>query len=304
MKIYRLYEATCTGKSNLPSRVHYKINKAIVNMLYPIFSRCEYGLDGNHNVIVSLTSYPARIGTVHLTIKTILNQIYKPRAIILWLSKDQFPNGLKDLPSKLTRLQQYGLSIRFCDNIYPHKKYYYSMKENPDSAIVTVDDDAYYPENLLLNLVRTYERYPNAVCCYWAHRFIPDVEGSEYPCSKWQPEIEGYEPSHTIIPTGVGGVLYPPHSLDNEVFNLDAIKECALRTDDMWLKTMALLNKTKAVRVHLPARIPFSVVQTQKSGLYYENIKNNNNSSVSWNKLMDRYPSCKELIMKEFKNDL
>lgn len=303
MKIQKLYEATCSESNNWINKVHYKINKAIVNYLYPLLSKTEYGLDESHNVIVSLTSYPARIGTVHLTVKTLLNQTYKPKQIVLWLSTDQFPNGMDDLPQTLTGLRKYGLSIRFCENIYPHKKYYYTMLENPEASVITVDDDVFYPENLVERLVQTSERFPNTVCCYWAHRFELGEDDSVFSYAKWELETKGFEPSDLIIPTGVGGVLYPPHSLNKEVFDLDAIREDALRTDDLWLKVMGLLNNTKAVRISLPARIPFSVVQTQKTGLYYENVKNNNNSSESWNKLMVRYPYCKDKLISEYKKE-
>ena len=41
-------------------------------------------------VVVSLTSYPKRIGTVWITIETLLRQNVKPDVIILWLAKSQF----------------------------------------------------------------------------------------------------------------------------------------------------------------------------------------------------------------------
>ena len=52
-------------------------------------------------LIVSLTSFPARINTVHQVIESLLNQTKKADKIILWLAPEQFPNGEKDLPEKL-----------------------------------------------------------------------------------------------------------------------------------------------------------------------------------------------------------
>ena len=52
----------------------------------------------NQKIIVSLTTYPKRIGTIWLTIETLMRQRVKPDEIILWLAQSQFPNGLKDLP--------------------------------------------------------------------------------------------------------------------------------------------------------------------------------------------------------------
>ena len=298
MEIQKLYEATLSTNENTINKLHYKINKALVNLFYPKFGRCGYGLDNDHNVIISLTSYPARIDTIYLTIRTLLNQTYKPKGVYLWLSDDQFPEREKSLPDSLLELQKYGLSIKFCDNLYPHKKYYYTILENPDSAVVTVDDDVFYPENMLQRLVETAEKYPDTVCCYWAHRVHPGNDAESLSYAKWSLEKEGYEPSYGIIPTGVGGVLYPPHCLAKEGFDKEAIRECALRTDDLWLKAMSVLNHKKAVRVAIPAKIPFAIVKTQKTGLYYENV-NHNNSADSWEKIIRKYPQCAEILINE-----
>lgn len=105
MNIQKLYESSLRHDSAKIASLHYKFNKGIVNLLYPIFGKCSYGVDPNSNVIISLTSYPARIDTIHLTIMTLLNQTMKPRKVMLWLAKEQFPNGGKDLPQKLLKLK-------------------------------------------------------------------------------------------------------------------------------------------------------------------------------------------------------
>ena len=52
-------------------------------------------------VIASVASIPSRLGIVHLTIRSILNQSVLPKKIILWLHKD-----LKNkIPSKLKKLE-------------------------------------------------------------------------------------------------------------------------------------------------------------------------------------------------------
>ena len=59
------------------------------------------------NIIVSLTSYPKRIGTVWLTIETLLRQSVKPDEIILWLAQEQF-KSIDVLPRELIELQKCG----------------------------------------------------------------------------------------------------------------------------------------------------------------------------------------------------
>jgi hypothetical protein len=246
-------------------------------------------------VIISLTSYPARIDTVYLTIMTLLNQTYKPRAVILWLADEQFPNRESDLPAKLNDLVQKGLTIRFCDDLKPHKKYYYTMVENPESYVITVDDDIYYPEKLVENLMNTSSKYPDTVVCTWGHVISPDESGDVYSADKWVYSHKGTKPSFRLIPTGVGGVLYPPHCLDNEVLNKDSIKSLCINADDLWLKAMALKNHKKAVRVDMPAKVYFSILKTQRSGLYFSNAVSGQNS-VAWANIMNKYPECAQLL--------
>ncbi|WP_051538336.1 hypothetical protein [Butyrivibrio proteoclasticus] len=296
MNIQRLYEASLRHKNSKIASIHYKLNKGIVNVLYPIFGKCEFGVEPSSNVIISLTSYPARIKTVHLTIMTLLNQTVKPKSVVLWLASEQFPNGIKDLPVKLTILEPKGLKIRFCDDLRSHKKYYYAMKDNPESYVITVDDDVYYPENLVETLIETSAKYPDTVVCTWGHEIFLE-KGDVYTADKWQYSTEGSLPSYELIPTGVGGVLYPPHSLSEEVFNKDAFKEQCINADDLWLKAMALLKGTKAVRVDKPAKLYFSILSTQKEGLYYDNAIQDKNS-IAWKNIMEAYPKCREVLIE------
>ena len=62
-------------------------------------------------VIVSLTSFPARINSVEKTIRTLLTQTLKPDRVILWLAEEQFHNKENDLPRQLLALKNFGLDI-------------------------------------------------------------------------------------------------------------------------------------------------------------------------------------------------
>ncbi len=300
MNIRSLYEIPFHHRNEKVISLHYKFNKALVNLFYPIFGKCRNGVDKTSNVIISLTSYPARIDTIYLTVTTLLNQTVKPRSVILWLANEQFPIGEDELPEKLLALKRNGLEIRFCEDLRPHKKYYYTMKENPDCYVITADDDVFYPENLVEDLMDTSQKYPDTVICTWGHRITADDKGVEFSADKWEYLRDEAEPSYTVIPTGIGGVLYPPHVLSDEVFNKESIKELCLNADDLWLKVMALLNGKKAMRIAGPAKTFFTILKTQKSGLYYDNALQNKNS-LAWRRLIEAYPECKKLLIGELK---
>ena len=98
MTIQKLYEASLNHKNSRIASLHYKLNKGLANIAYPVLGKCKTGVDEKSDIIISLASYPDRIDTVHLTIMTLLSQNVRPRAVMLCLAKEQFPNGEKDLP--------------------------------------------------------------------------------------------------------------------------------------------------------------------------------------------------------------
>lgn len=80
------------------------------------------------NLIVSLTSFPARIEYVWMVVETIKRQTVLPEKIILWLSVDQFPS-MESVPKTLLNEQNEMFEIRMVnDDIRSYKKYYYAMK--------------------------------------------------------------------------------------------------------------------------------------------------------------------------------
>ena len=116
-------------------------------------------------VIISLTTHPARILSSYKTICTLLNQDYKPDKVILWLAKEQFPS-INDIPQKIQDLQKYGLTIGWWQDIRSYKKLIPALHEYPNAIIVTVDDDWYYRRDMLKILVEEHQKYPNEIICH------------------------------------------------------------------------------------------------------------------------------------------
>ena len=127
-------------------------------------------------IIVSLTTYPKRIGTIWLTIETLMRQRVKPDEIILWLAESQFSNGFTDLPESLLRLQSRGLSIRFCDDLRSHKKYYYVLQDCSKDLVILADDDMFYPRDTIQQLLKMHKRWPSDICCMTAQVMEPDFQ--------------------------------------------------------------------------------------------------------------------------------
>ena len=267
----------------------YRAAQVIANLLTKLWVSKKSGVHTGQGetVIVSLTSFTARIHSVSTTIKSLMRQSVKPDRIILWLAESQFPSEAS-LPSELLALKKRGLEIRFCEDLKPHKKYLYTMKENPDAIVITCDDDLIYPENTIERLLAKHRKYPDCVCCNRGHEILFDESGV-LPYMKWRHQaVDFTEPTHLLCATGCGGVLYPPHCLDEEVFDIDAIRELALCADDLWLKVMEVKNGTRVVYTdHFPQRL-FFVKNSQKEKLHAFNLEHDGNDEV-WRKLDARY---------------
>ena len=214
----------------------------ISNLLYsPSLELESSKCDGK--IIVSLTSFPERIGAIWMVIESILRQKVKPDAIYLWLSKDQFPD-LDSLPLKLRKLQPRGLEIRLVEgDLKSHKKYFYALKEFPNDFIITIDDDVFYNSKVLESLLNLNKRHPRAICANEV-QLIKIRNGVVEDYSNW-PLLLGFrEPNILHVAIGVGGILYPPKVFNSEVFNQDVFMDYCEYADDIWLYFNARLNKS------------------------------------------------------------
>lgn len=230
-------------------------------------------------VIVSLTSHPPRIKNIHKCIKTLLEQDLRQSQTILWLAREQFPKGEKELPGSLLSLKKKGLEIRWCDDLGSHKKYYYTMQENPEAIVITVDDDAYYPSDTVRLLCESYRKYPNAVSALRAHSITLNKDGKIRKYDNWVKEDRTLylHPTYRGIGTGIGGILYPPHSLAPEVFNKEKMLELCPNCDDVWLKVMGLANGYPTVLAAKDHDTPL-INEAQDCALYLSNVYDNANN--------------------------
>jgi hypothetical protein len=196
-------------------------------------------------LIVSLTTIPERVSRVSLCIDSLLRQSIKPDRIILWLS-EQSLSGLpriskSTLPRDLVKLERRGLEIRWTKDIGSYRKIIPTMVECPGAIIVTADDDIFYPRHWLKLLYQAYEREPQYVHCHRAHLIEYEESGLPRRYRDWRllaPGIVG--PSLDLVPTGVGGILYAPGHLHDDVLNESVFLRLCPRADDIWLKAMSL----------------------------------------------------------------
>ena len=199
-------------------------------------------------LIISLTSYPARFHTLHLTLKSLLDQQVRPDKILLWVADDD----MDKVPNAVRELEGDRFEVRACEDLRNFKKILPTFAAYPDAFILICDDDTFYPDDWLKGIVDTFDPAEPTIVCTRAHRvrYLPD--GSVAPYLTWEHNVATKDtalPNRAILPTGNGGVLYPPTSLPPETGNLDLIRKLCATSDDIWLFFMWRQTEWKIRRV-------------------------------------------------------
>lgn len=195
-----------------------------------------HGLNGQ--LIVSLTSYPARFRTLPLTIKCLLHQTMAADRVILWLSE----KDMAQVSPEMRSLEKDGLEIRGCVDLRQYNKIIPTLKLAPDAFVMVADDDTYYAPRWIEGLVEAYDPEAFEVLCHRADRIRVDSAGMPLPYSRWRIGMGSRRDSGLVFPTGVGGVLYRPGILHGDVLDSRTFLALCPTTDDIWLYFMAGRN--------------------------------------------------------------
>jgi hypothetical protein len=227
-------------------------------------------------LIISLTSYPARFGTLHLTLACLLDQTVAPDRIILWVAQNDFGA----LPRRVRDLEQRGLEVRACDDIRSFKKLLPALKAFPDAYIATADDDVYYPNDWLEILINACS--DRVIACHRAHRIKRRSDGRVAPYLEWDfiVQVENSQrPSSDLVPTGVGGVLYPPQSLDPCVSDRQLFQRLSPDGDDLWFFWCGRLTGT-LTRKGAGRMRKITWVGSQDAALWDQNKQGGNDRAI------------------------
>ena len=229
-------------------------------------------------VVVSMTSIPSRIDKVWITIESLLRQSYKPDKILLWLGQDEFKSV--KLPDKLTEQIKRGVEIRYCENLKSYKKFYYAVKEYPHDYIIVVDDDVIYTENMLAELVQTYQKNRGCVICHRSH-CMTVKQGELRPYNKWvNYQIRSdlnISPTYYNFFTGCAGILFPMFLMDRKVLEKDAFMRLAPNADDVWLNFCAWISGLKIKNTEGILGNIISIESSAGKGLMQKNVSQREN---------------------------
>lgn len=261
----------------------------------------EYGVEKQsreQKLIVSLTSFPERMQTIHVTNNTLLNQTIKPDKLILWLAEEQFINREQDLPKELLMLKDFGLEIKWCEDLKSYKKLIPALKEFPNDVIVTADDDLYYPKDWLESLYNAYLDNPKYV--YTRRACGINLKDNLILVSPHYAN-KNYKPTYLNQLMGGAGTLYPPNALYKDVFNVELVKNLVPTHDDIYFWIMAVLNGTKIRLVKCKDPSIYNVVGSQNVALCKQNRTKETGMSAqeAFSRILKYYPEARNLLERE-----
>ena len=229
----------------------------------------------SEDVIVSLTSFPARINNLWIVVESLLRQSVSPQKIIIWLSKEQFTS--QSIPLSLQKLESRGVEIRLVDgDIKSHKKYYYVFQEYPTSLVMLADDDIIYPSDLIESLLiaRKSLNAKKVIAHKYGYRMKWDNNGHLLPYNNWGAFYSPYTGEDLFFGSG-GGTLVRPSDFYKDVLNLDLALKLCPKADDVWLNAMARLGGCKYVKVQDGPIL--SIQNKEDVPLYKQNMRQGQN---------------------------
>ena len=240
-------------------------------------------IEGKPRIIASLTSYPPRIGTVDKAIRSLLAQKTLPDKVVLFLYKGDFPGGESELPPQLRELLAKDVVIRWVEeDLRSHKKWYWAFRDYPNDLIVLFDDDLVYRNDLITELANCHKCFPECVCASRTHFVVFGEKNLFLPYSEWELEAPIAYPELVLVPsvqlfaTTGAGTLFPPHSLPDNAFEAEAIKELCLNADDVWINEMIRRNGMKVVAATAHQNLEY-IPDTQEVALCHENLDSGGN---------------------------
>ena len=251
-------------------------------------------------IIISLTSFPKAIPYAVQAIRSVLKGSMLPDKVVLYLDTQKFPE--QKLPSELDTLKAESpiFEVRFDDaEIRSYKKLIPALKDFPNDVIVTIDDDICYHPDMLKGLVRLHKQLPDAIIANRVRKVHLNSPYKKWKKYKWYNFIfKRFHFSHLAMQTGVGGVLYPPHALDETMLDNNLYMKLAPTNDDVWFWAAAVskgtyvvpvpgLRKDKLKEIGKPAEFALKTI----------NIKaGDDRNRAALDNIMNHFPTLKEKI--------
>jgi len=257
-------------------------------------------MDKKQQVIISMTSFPAAIGYAEMAIQSLLRGSVQPDKIVLYLTQSQFEGC--SLPESLVKLQKQNaiFEIRHYDrDIRSYTKLIPALRDFPEDIIVTVDDDVYYHRDMLRELLALHAKLPDAIVAQRARRIKKNLPYRKWTKFHWYDFLfKRLHVSHSTLQTGVGGVLYPPHSLNPAMLAPDLFMSIAPTADDIWFWAAAARQGVPVVPVPFGRTHPREIGKPRSLSLKWINYEGGDDkNAVALKKIIEKYPDVENCLV-------
>ena len=250
-------------------------------------------------VVVTFTSFPGAIDYAPGVVRSLLAGSVLPDKIVLYVTMSQFYG--KELPAELLALQKENEIFEIRDypaDIRSYRKLIPALKDFPEAVIVTVDDDVWYHHDMLKQLLEMHSRFPGEVIAHRA-RIVKPGE----PYKKWK-KLRWYHflarriyRSPLVMQTGVGGVLYPPHSLKEEMIDEKLFTQLAPTADDIWFWAAAVANGRVTIPVPFGKNKPKCLGKPKSLSLKTVNFKTGEDrNSEALRRILEAFPDVRDVL--------
>ena len=222
--------------------------------------------------VISMTTYPKRFEFAVRSLKSLIMQDTQPKRIILFLFVEDFPK--RDYFSRLAR---YGIEIEsYPQNLKSFLKIIPALERYSNEVIVSADDDMYYRQNWLSQLLEGSNKHPNSIVGHRGIRIAFEEGGGIKPYSDWVQERSEYFGSDVVL-TSVGGIIYPPKILSENVLNMKLALKLTPNNDDFWIFFIAIQEGVKQGVIKTSNQDPYYWFRSQRMALWRTNVSENNN---------------------------
>jgi hypothetical protein len=234
--------------------------------------------------VVSLTSHFRRTHFIEAAINELRNQTLLPKIVVINLpSGFDFalsPEFSASFPAhiEINRVEDYGPATKLLPTLLRH----------PDLPVITIDDDAHYRPELFEELLSFSATFPGRRIAARA-RFVPPGKRPWLVPYLFWPKIMLSEPvvESRALPLGAEGVLYPPGSLEDSVWDISVMRRTSPKNDDLWFWTHGEKRSPGVVVLPYQPDAPRRL-GSEKSGLWQSNRGSKNN--VALKNLVKHYP--------------
>lgn len=209
--------------------------------------------DPSPDVVVAMKSYPARIQHAWLAIESLFRQDCNEYIVVLVLVESQFPG--RRVPRSIKRLEKRGLTILWIqedgksfDHLWPAYSTY------PKASIISVDDDKFFPPNLVSTLCQHSELSPGKIIGARGWEMVAQDGRVKFGVGWLRAGLQ--TPSQRLFMPPGNGSLYPPGSLPKDTGNHDLRLAVCPNADDVWYWAMARIAAVPSLCLGLPAHRP------------------------------------------------